>query len=235
MFLQPVELAPHPEIGNPRDLLRHLGDLVTQLIHRDEPLIHQPEDKLRVATPADGISVSDLVEPIERALIAEAAIDRPGHLEHAQPAQLAESVNEFAEFVQRRDSRKIVHLAESIVFLAGSRGGVNEARTVARADLVPQDHSVLDTLLGRNLVERPVIAEAFQLPALDLLDDLVVDLQRLQSALDQVERFVPAVRPRAADPDLDICQVGMDGHSHIRGERPRRRRPDEECLAGPVD
>ena len=27
----------------------------------------------------------------------------------------------------------------------------------------------------------------------------------------------------------------MDGHSHIRGERPGRRRPDEERLAGPVD
>ena len=126
-------------------------------------------------------------------------------------------------------------LAEGIVFFTRPRRGVNEARAVALADLVPQDDPVLDALLGGKLVERPVILETLQRVALELPDDLVFGLQRLQPALDQVERFVLAVRPRALCPDLDVRQVGMSGHGHIRGESPRRRRPDQERLAGPVD
>ena len=54
---QPVELAAHAEFWYPRDLLGHLGDVVAQLVHRDEPLVHEPEDEFRVAAPADGVSV----------------------------------------------------------------------------------------------------------------------------------------------------------------------------------
>ena len=205
-----------------------------QLFHRDEPLIHEPEHELSIAPPADGIPVSDLIEPVERALFTEAAEDRLRYLEHAQAGQLAEAVYELAELIQRRDGRKVILLAERVVFLTGSRRVVNEARAVALAHLVPQDDPVLHALLGGKLVKWPVIPQTFQLPALEFPDNLVFGLQRLQPALDEVERFITAVRRRPFNLDLYVRQVGMSGHGHVRGERPRRRRPYQERLAGPV-
>ena len=141
----------------------------------------------------------------------------------------------MAELVQGRDGGKVILLAEGVVLLAGSGRVVNEAGAVALADLVPKDHPVLDAVLGGKFIERAVIAAALQFPALELPDDLVVGLQRVQPALDEVERFVLAVRPGALCLDLDVREVGMGGHSHVRGEGPRSGRPDEERLAGQVD
>ena len=72
---QPVELALHTEGGHPVDAPRDLHHVVPQLVHRDEPLIDDPEDQLAVAAPADRIAVRDRLNALHHALLLERGED----------------------------------------------------------------------------------------------------------------------------------------------------------------
>ena len=88
-------------------------------------------------------------------------------------------------------------------------------------DLVPRDDAVLDGRARREVVERAGVAPADELrPGLALLERLV----RVARDGDPL-----AVRPAA------VLAFGLHGGRDVRRERPRRRRPDDDELALPVD
>ena len=81
----------------------------------------------------------------------------------------------------------------------------------------------------RQVVERAGVAPADQVGAADLLEDLERPVERgLERPLRQPELVV-------ALPDPDVAERRPDGRGHVRGQRPRRRRPDEQRLARPVE
>src|SRR5262249_3996966 len=51
------------------DLLHHIHDLIAQCLHRDKPLIHQPEDQLGLTTPTSWIAVAIVLWTIEQPLL----------------------------------------------------------------------------------------------------------------------------------------------------------------------
>ena len=148
---------------------------------------------------------------------------------------MAISFDEHAELVQRRDGRQVVFLAEGVVFLACAGRGMHEPGAVVRADLIPQDDSMFDAALSLKIVERSIVPQAVQLGALHLLYHLVLGLQHLQPAPQDVQSFVAAVWGGSSNSCLHVCKIWMDCDRYVRSESPGGRRPDQERFAWPVD
>ena len=83
---KPVELAFETERRYPGDLPGHVRDHGTEFAHRDEPFVHEPEDQLRAAPPADGVPVRVLLEAVEDTLLPQAVVDEVVDLEDALAA-----------------------------------------------------------------------------------------------------------------------------------------------------
>jgi hypothetical protein len=62
---EPIELAIKTEARSPVDLAGDIHHRLTKIIHGDEPLVDEPEHQIRVAAPADGVSVSILLGAIK--------------------------------------------------------------------------------------------------------------------------------------------------------------------------
>ncbi len=255
---QPVELALVAEVRDPADLVDDVHDLVAQArvdlflgqrlarlvvqrSHADEPLVDEAEDERRPAPPAVRVAVVDRLEPVEAALALEVLDDRVGHVAHVAPRQRAEPADEDAALVERGDDRQPERLAELEVLGAAARGDVDDAGPLVLADVGPRHDPVLVGRVrgvgraggeglpdSRQVVERPVIAPADHVRS----GDLVEHLERTG------ERGLEGPLPQPVDPvtlaDLDVADGRADGGSHVRGQRPGRRRPDQQRFARPV-
>ena len=256
---EPVELALVPEVGDPADAVDDLHDLVAQArvdllrgerlarlvvdrAHRDEPLVDEAEEQRRAAAPAVRVAVRVRLEVVEEPAPLEVVDDPLGDVGGLEAAQPAEALVVAAVLVDRADDRQAERLAELVVLGAAAGGDVDDPGALLLGDLVPGDHAVLvrgrrlvagalgERRLDRGqLVERARVAPPDELGAgLLLLDLEVADERPLEDAAAQPERL-------AVLADADVALLGVDGGGHVRGERPRRRRPDQERLAGPVD
>ena len=74
--VEPVDLSLEAEARHPPDLPSDIHHLVPKLIHRDEPLIHQPPHELRPAAPAEGVAVGVVLNLVEDALLFKAVVYR---------------------------------------------------------------------------------------------------------------------------------------------------------------
>ena len=91
-------------------------------------------------------------------------------------------------------------------------------------DVGPRDDAVLDLRRGGEVVVGPLVALADELLALDLGDDLAAEGKLGQSCFGDPEK---PVRRR----ELHVLGLWVDGRRDVGGQRPRRRRPDDERLA----
>ncbi len=218
---QPVELALFAEVGNPADVVGHVHHRLAQAVHADVPLVDEAEDQRRIAAPADWIAVHVIVEPIEAPLHLEVFHDLVFDFRDVHPGEPVKTVEVDAVFVERGDHRQIVALAELEVLGAAARRDVHDARAVFFADFFPQNDAMRFLRGDGQIVERAVVTPAFHVAALELFDNGVLALQHLQRALGQVQVFF-------ALQDFDVGEIRPDGRSHVRGERPRRRRPHQQ-------
>ena len=131
-------------------------------------------------------------------------------------------------------------LAEREVLRAAAGRDVDDPGPLLLADLVPGHDPVLVAAAvgpagrerrpdGREVVERAPVAPAHEVAARDA------------PRAPRTARRAPAAacpcrasRTLVALADLDVAQVGAHRRRHVGRQRPRRRRPDEERLAGPV-
>ena len=235
---QPVEFARVAELRNPADVVHHFHNLVAQavrllvggqllarllvlLAHADEPLIHQPEDQLRVAAPADRVAVRVAFEIVEDRFRLQAVVDGVVRVIDVLPGEPVESVNEVAVLVERRDGGDAVLAAKLEVFLTRAGSDMHDARALGLADLFPRDHAMLHALLRGKLGERCPIARAHQLTRRHIAQHLVLALQNRFAFLYQIQNL-------AVLPHLDVCLLGMHGGGGVGGERPGRGRPDQQ-------
>ena len=130
------------------------------------------------------------------------------------PSNGAVAGQEAAGLVDRRQHRQAVHARELEVLGTRARRDVDDPGALVERDLVPGDDAMPDPFLGGEVVERPVVLEPDQVLA---LEDVVV------------------VAPLLGQPPAAVAQpvlgVRLDGRGDVCGQRPRRRRPDDQRLA----
>src|SRR5438477_1826357 len=145
---------------------------MTQLIHADEPFVHQPEDQLRAAPPAVRVAMPNLVRFEQHAFCAQVVGDRFGHLADMFAGQPVEAVDVHAIFVKWGNRRQTELLTEEKVFLATAWSNMDDARTFVLAHPGPRNYAMLDARHGRQLVEGTVIAPIEHFGAANVLLDL---------------------------------------------------------------
>ena len=222
----PVAHVPQPVVhplahvgGRPLDGRVRLEERLPDLVHRDQPVVGDPPDQRRVAAPAVRIAVLVLAGVDEEAVLGEPADDLVGRLRRREPVQPAVVVVEAAGLVDRHQDREVVDLPELEVLLARPGRDVDDPGAVLERDLVPRDHAMLDLRPRAELVERARVAPADELLAPLALDEGLVGRARDR---DPLAVLAPAV-----------LRIGAHRGRDVRGQRPGRRRPDHERLAGP--
>ena len=161
-----------------------------------------------------------LVQPglDEDALLLEVADDLLRRLGRREPVQPAEAVVEAPRLVDRLHDLEPVHLRELEVLVSAAGRDVDDARALVERDLVPRNDAMLD--LG-DVVERAAVRPADELrprpPFLECLVRVAADRDPLP------------VRAAA------VLRLRVDRGRDVGRERPRRRRPDDEVLAGAIE
>ena len=153
--------------------------------------------------------------------LLEVADDLLRCLDGGEAVEPAVVVVEPARLVDRGQHREVVHAREVEVLGAAARGDVDDPGAVLEGHVVPRDHAVLDGRGGRELVERALVPQPDEVGAAAALGERRVRIAR--------DRDPVAVLTQA------VLGVGLDRRSDVRGERPRRRRPDHERLARVVE
>ena len=157
----------------------------------------------------------------EQPALAEVADDLVRRLRRRETVQPAVVVVEAPRLVDRREHVEAVHLGELEVLAAAARRDVDDPGALIERDLVPRDDAVLDRPAGTEIVEGARVAPADELlAALPLRKRLV----RVERDGDPLAALAPAV-----------LRVRLDRSGDVRRQRPRRRRPDHERLARPVE
>ena len=248
---EPVQLPLVAEARDPPDPVHDLHDLVAKrgvhlrlrqlvprpvvdLAHADVPLVNESEQERRAAAPAVRIAVAVRLDVVEEPPLLEVGQDRLADVGGLAPAQPVEPRVVPAVLVDRPDHRQADLATQLVVLRTAARGDVDDPGPLLLADLGPGDHAVLVARLRerlpdrRQLVERTRVPPAGQLRPGPLLHDLEWSAERLlQGSLAHPEVV-------AALAHLDVAQVRANGGGDVRGQRPGRRRPDQERLAGPV-
>ncbi len=218
---EPVVHAPLHVAGQPRDALVGGAGQRPDLGGAQEPLVRDAEDQLLATPPAGGVAMAVRGAREEQAALLQQAGDRRGGVRHRRPRERAQAI-EVAPFrIHRRDDGKAVPAAELEVLEAAARRDVDDPGAFLGGDVLPGDHAVLDAPLDGQVVERPGVAQAHELGALD-------------GAPRPAERRVAPgetggdVVDRARVLALGVVELGVNGQRHVGRQRPRRRRPHEQ-------
>ena len=129
-------------------------------------------------------------------------------------------VVEASCLVDRREDRELMDPRELEVLRAAARRNVHDAASLLERDSVPGNDAVLDPSDRRQVVERPLVAGADELRALDDPNRAGIRIARYGDPVSVLEQTVVGVR--------------ANGGRDVRRQRPRRGRPDDQCLAVPI-
>ena len=229
--LEPVAEALVAHVGGrPVDAVVVRDELVVQVLHLHVPGVDRAVDERCVGTVAERVGVGD------RRLVDEPALGLQA-LDDVLVAVLAEAarvlghlVGEVAARVEGVDER--VHprlLADAEVVLAVGGGDVDEARAVVGRDVaVVQDAERALGLSVRKIRENRLVGSPLQRGALEGGDALV--LLGLPEDVRQagLRHHVDGARVVREVAHRHVVDVRARADHQVLGERPGRRRPDEE-------
>ena len=157
----------------------------------------------------------------EQPALGQVADDLVGGLGRRDAVQPAVVVVEAPGLVDRRQHRQVVHARELEVLGAAPGRDVDDAGALVERDLVPRDHAVLD---GRAAARGRRTAPGSAARRAPRRGPAHVRLVRVARDRDPLAVLAQAV-----------LGVGLDRGRDVRRQRPRRRRPDDERLALPVE
>src|SRR2546425_4533254 len=103
---------------------------MTQLVHADKPLVHQPEHQLGAAAPTVRVAMLNLLRLEQHALLAQVVGDRSGHLADVHAGQPVKPIYIDAIFVKWGYCRQPELLPEEKIFFAAAGGDVDDASTL---------------------------------------------------------------------------------------------------------
>mmetsp|Transcript_39804 Transcript_39804/g.84839 ORF Transcript_39804/g.84839 Transcript_39804/m.84839 type:complete len:1014 (+) Transcript_39804:710-3751(+) len=232
-------------VGDPVRFLVVLDDFVADLLHLDEPRRHGLVDEGRVAAPAEGVAVVELVLRDQPAPLLDELDERVVALLDVQPLHFGNRVGEHAVGIDGAGQvlpllDDAVGEADAVIVLTEGRGLVDDARAGVVGDVgVRQDAKVLvRPLRGGEVVEEGSVPFPHQVAALvgglygvELVGHLGLPLLLahlgIQLCQPRLGEDIPPVRLLVQD--LDVLHRGMDAQGDVAGERPRRRRPGHEA------
>ena len=168
-----------------------------------------------------------LFDLVEDPLLFEGVEDGFVHVADVHTLEPAETPDEAAVLVQRRDDLKVVLPAESEVLRAGSGRNVHDPGAFVLAHLVPLDDPMLDSLLRGELVERSLVPPPGQVCSGHLLQHLVLAFEYVDACLHQIQDFIPVAH-------LHVGEFRMHRCHHVGRKCPGCRRPHEQRLPGPL-
>ena len=225
---QPVLHALAEVRGRPLDRVVGVDHRLADLVAADEPLVDDAEDQLRPAAPAVRIAVLVGLLAQEPAAALEVLDDEVGHLVRAVARELAVALDEEPRFVDGHEHGQLLALADLEVLGAAARRDVDDPRALVHGDVGIADHPVGDLGLRRQVVEAGDVGASDQLSAAHAADDARVGPEDRAAAIPGHDVAL------SADVHPDVLGVGPDRRCDIGRQRPRRRRPDDQRLAGDV-
>ena len=210
-------LAPR---GKPFDIVTGGDGLVLEGLDGAEPLRRSAEDDRALAAPAVRIAVSEFLGGEQRAALLQVGQNGCVGLVIAQAGILARSLGLAAAVVHGDDQVDVIAAAGLIVVRAEARGGVDAARAGIHRDIVRADKQ------GLARQERMLRRHILKIPALMALDDLIfLDAAGLHRLFKQ--RLGDEIALAVCRLDDNIALLRVQGDGEVAGQRPRRRRPDD--------
>ena len=209
--------------GIPLHVIDRVDHLAAQpvMIDADEPLLGREKNQRIVASPAMRIAVREFLRMQQRADGAQFLDDRIIRLEDVQPFPLATVAREYSAAVDRRERRQSVLLADNEILVAVSGRGMHEAGAGVGGDVlgVHQLHVARQKRMPKNILA------VVRLDRLAVERDSFLDCEPgfLLDAVGQSRRHHVIM---FADFQRDVVESFVQRDSEIRGQRPRRRRPD---------
>ena len=200
----------------PLDRRVRVEQRLPDLLDADEPVVGDAPDQRRVAAPAVWVAVLVEAGLDEQRPLTQIACDLVGGVARRRPVQPAVVLVEAAGFIDRRQDGQVFAAAELEVLLAGAGRDVDDPGAFLERDFLPGDGAVLDLGGCGQVVVRPSVAPADELLAAQHLFERLVRVARDRHPF---AVFAPAV-----------LRVRIDRRGHVRGQRPRRRRPDDQVL-----
>src|ERR671934_257703 len=224
----PVAHVPEPVV-HPLAVLRRrpldsgvrVQERLPDLVDADEPVVGHAPDERRVAAPAMRVAVLVEARADQEAPFAKVAGDLIGSVAGRGAVQPAVVLVEAPRLVDRGQHRQALAPAEIEVLLTRAGRDVDDARAFLERDLVPGDDPVLDSFRRRKVVVGPPVAPADELGASENLLEGVVGVAGDRDPFAVLPAAVPCVR--------------VDRRGDVGGQRPGRRRPDDEVLVGAIE
>ena len=189
---------------------------------RDEPVVGDAEDERRVAAPAVRVVVHVLAGRDEEAALGEIADDLVRGLGRREAVQPAVVVVEVASLVDGRQHRQAERAPELEVLTAAAGRDVDDAGALLERDLVPRDDAVLDAR-ARARGCRTALRSASPTSS---------EPGARRTNASSGKRAASTHSPFSRRP---YSPSGLHRRGDVRRQRPRRRRPDDERLARPVE
>ncbi len=225
---QPLPERTVLDVGRrPVDLLVQRDHPLLDLRHRDEPRRHRLVDQRRVTAPAVRVGVRVGLVPENHAALFEVAHDRLVRLKDLNTLIRGYERRELRALVDGHDGRDAVRLAEILVVLAERRRHMHHAGTVLGGHEVAAEHPERVRGVGQEVEQRRVRAT----------DEF--GAQHRADRLESVQLLRVRADPgRAQDHALAVTfehgvgDVRPHRDRQVRWQRPRRRRPDQQLLAG---
>mmetsp|Transcript_6466 Transcript_6466/g.14027 ORF Transcript_6466/g.14027 Transcript_6466/m.14027 type:complete len:811 (-) Transcript_6466:137-2569(-) len=243
-----VESSLLDRIRHPVRLLVVLDDLIANVFHLDEPRRHRLVDEGRVAAPAEGIAVIEVVLVDQPAALLDEFDERVVGLLDVQPLHLGDVGGE--ESVGVDGTREVLPLlddavreAHAVIVLAEGGRLVDDARSGVVGDvLVREDAKVLlGPLAGGEVVEDGLVLLADEvaskvggLDGVQIVCHLGLPLLLVvhdgeQLGQTRLGEYVPLFGLLVED--LDVFHGGMNAQRDVAGQSPGSRRPRHEARA----
>ena len=213
------------------DVVRHPVDgavggeqLLLDRRHADEPGGAGVVDQRRVASPAEGVIVGELLRLDQQSALFEVLEDeRIGvFYKRARPGRL---LGHAAAGVHQLEEGQVVFAADAGVVLAEGRGLMDDAGAVGHGD-VAVGHHAPGGLVDQRLLEvkQRLVFHAHQIAAVEERDVL----HRRVLAEHGVDERLRHDDGAALKVKAGVSLVGIDAEGDVAGQRPRRGRPGVE-------
>src|SRR4029453_1698287 len=141
--------------------------LLPKPVDADEPVVRDAEDQRRRAAPAVWVSMHDLSRLDEPSALGQVLDDLVGGLDRARAVKPAERLVEPAGVVHGDDHAEAQVAPELEVLGPRAGGDGDDAGSLVERHLVPGDDAMLGAAHPWKVVERPVVAQADEVLALD--------------------------------------------------------------------
>ncbi len=215
-----TEPAPPYMFRMPVHLLILLDQFVLNLRGGDEPRVEGVVEKRGVTPPAERVVVVVGLLPKQAPALGEVLYDERVRVLHEHPGGEGELVGEPSPAIHRLKEGEPLLLAQVVILLPERGGDVDDPRPLVQGHERGRRYLV-GIIVPRQTVQGRVVLVEKLVPWEDAEDVRLFPQHCRYPGRSEDQPFPPVH-------DLRVRGVGVDRHRHVRGERPRGRRPHQQ-------